>query len=95
MTHFVLSRCSIPTADRPTPKLSVVVPAFNAQELPAETHRRLRAACVAAVGSDFKIVYVDDGSRDRNWSMLSALASSDNNVVAVGLSSNFGHQRGA
>ena len=90
MTHFVLPRLPAPPA--PPPSLSVVVPVFNEQEVLAETHRRLRAACIEAAGDDFEIVYVDDGSRDRTWSMLGDIAATDAHVVAVGLSRNFGHQ---
>lgn len=92
MSNFVLPRLSAAHQSRPAPRLSVVVPAFNEQEVIAETHRRLRAACVAVVGGDFEIVYVDDGSRDRTWAMLNDIAAQDANVVAVGLSRNFGHQ---
>ncbi len=92
MTLIVLPKSIVPAAARPTPSLSVVVPAYNEQEVLAETHRRLLDACTAVVGEDFEIVYVDDGSRDRTWVMLAALAEQDRHVVAVGLSRNFGHQ---
>ncbi|MBL0028275.1 MAG: glycosyltransferase family 2 protein [Rhodanobacteraceae bacterium] len=92
MPHFVLPRLSAVHTARALPRLSVVVPAFNEEAVIAETHRRLRAACADVVGEDFEIVFVDDGSRDRTWAMLGALAAEDANVVAVGLSRNFGHQ---
>ena len=75
-----------------TPRLSVVVPAYNEEEVMAESHRRLRAACSAVCDDDFEIIYVDDGSRDHTWPMLSELADQDPRVVAVALSRNFGHQ---
>ena len=75
-----------------TPRLSVVVPAYNKEEVVAESHRRLRAACSAVCGYDFQIIYVDDGSRDQTWSILSQLADDDRCVVAVALSRSFGHQ---
>lgn len=92
MSNFVLPRLPAAHQSRPAPRLSVVVPAFNEQEVIAETHRRLRAACASVVGEDFEIVYVNDGSRDRTWALLNELAAQDANVVAVGLSRNFGHQ---
>jgi glycosyltransferase involved in cell wall biosynthesis len=92
MSNFVLPRLPAAHQSRPAPRLSVVVPAYNEQEVIAETHRRLRAACASVVGEDFEIVYVNDGSRDRTWAMLNELAAQDANVVAVGLSRNFGHQ---
>ncbi len=75
-----------------TVRLSVVVPCFNEEAVLDETHRRLTAACRSSVGASYEIVYVDDGSRDRTWSMLSALSETDANVVSVSLSRNFGHQ---
>lgn len=78
--------------DLPTLRLSVVVPCFNEEAVLDETHRRLSAACRAVVGNRYEIVYVDDGSRDGTWPMLSALSDADANVVAVCLSRNFGHQ---
>lgn len=79
-------------ADAPHPRLSVVVPCYNEEAVIDETHRRLTSACTAVVGDDYEIVYVDDGSRDATWPMLSALSARDGNVVAVSLSRNFGHQ---
>jgi polyisoprenyl-phosphate glycosyltransferase len=91
MSHFVLP--VLPAAfGRRAPRLSVVVPAYNEEAVITETHRRLHAACVAVVGEDFEIVYVNDGSRDRTWALLSEIAARDVNVVAVELSRNFGHQ---
>lgn len=76
----------------PAPQLSVVVPVFNEDAVLAETHRRLRAACQQAVGEGFELIYVDDGSRDRSWSLLADFAAADPHVVAASLSRNFGHQ---
>ena len=74
------------------PRLSVVVPVYNEEEVMAESHRRLHAACSAVCEEDFEIIYVDDGSLDRTWPILSQLADDDSCVVAVALSRNFGHQ---
>lgn len=82
----------LPRDDRPRPRVSVVVPCFNEEEVLAETVRRLTHACVAAVGADYEIVFVDDGSRDRTWPLLQAFAAADAHLVAVSLSRNFGHQ---
>jgi polyisoprenyl-phosphate glycosyltransferase len=83
---------ALPRDDSPRPRVSVVVPCFNEEEVIAESARRLGAACVAAVGEDYEIVFVDDGSRDRTWPLLQALAQADRHIVAVSLSRNFGHQ---
>jgi dolichol-phosphate mannosyltransferase len=82
----------LPRDDRPRPRVSVVVPCFNEEEVLAETVRRLADACTAAVGTDYEIVFVDDGSRDQTWPLLQAFAAADAHLVAVSLSRNFGHQ---
>jgi glycosyltransferase involved in cell wall biosynthesis len=74
-----------------------VVPCFNEEEVLCETARRLLAlletmtAC-GQVGADSQVVFVDDGSRDRTWGMIEALASSDHRVGGLKLSRNRGHQ---
>jgi glycosyltransferase involved in cell wall biosynthesis len=83
---------TLPRDDRPRPRVSVVVPCFNEEEVIAETVRRLGVACRDAVGDDYEIVFIDDGSRDRTWPLLQGIAQADPNVVALSLSRNFGHQ---
>jgi dolichol-phosphate mannosyltransferase len=55
-------------------------------------HARLGAAARAAVGEDYEIVLVNDGSRDNSWTMMRAIAAADPHAVAVNLSRNHGHQ---
>jgi dolichol-phosphate mannosyltransferase len=74
------------------PDLSIVVPCFNEEACLNALYERLTAAARAAVGADYEIVLVDDGSRDRSWSMMRGLAERDVHVVAVNLSRNHGHQ---
>jgi dolichol-phosphate mannosyltransferase len=72
--------------------LSIVVPCFNEEGCLAALHARLGAAARAAVGEDYEIVFVNDGSRDNSWTMMRAIAVADPHVVAVNLSRNHGHQ---
>jgi glycosyltransferase involved in cell wall biosynthesis len=77
--------------------LSIVVPCFNEQEALPETARQLlalRSRLVAAgkIENDSRVVFVDDGSRDRTWSMIEEYAASGLPVVGVKLSRNRGHQ---
>ena len=55
-------------------------------------HERLSAAARKAVGDDYEIVLVNDGSRDGSWPIMQQLAAEDPHVVAVNLSRNHGHQ---
>ena len=72
--------------------LSIVVPCFNEQECLPTLHSRLTAAARAAVGEDYELVLVNDGSKDTTWAMMRDLAAGDPRLVAVDLSRNHGHQ---
>jgi polyisoprenyl-phosphate glycosyltransferase len=72
--------------------LSIVVPCFNEEECLTALHQRLTKAARAAAGDDYELVLVNDGSRDRTWDMMRALAAKDERLVAVNLSRNHGHQ---
>jgi dolichol-phosphate mannosyltransferase len=72
--------------------LSIVVPCFNEEACLDELHLRLSAAAREAVGEDYELVLVNDGSRDASWTMMQRLAEKDARVVALNLSRNHGHQ---
>jgi len=72
--------------------LSIVVPCFNEEACLRALYDRLTASARAAVGSDYEIVLVNDGSRDRTWTMMRQLAAEDPHLLALNLSRNHGHQ---
>jgi polyisoprenyl-phosphate glycosyltransferase len=72
--------------------LSVVVPCFNEEACLSVLHERLKSAALQAVGDDFEIVLINDGSRDGSWPMMQRLVREDPHVVAINLSRNHGHQ---
>jgi dolichol-phosphate mannosyltransferase len=72
--------------------LSIVVPCYNEEGCLAELHRRVSTAARVAVGSDYEIVFVNDGSRDASWELMKMLAAEDRHLVAINLSRNHGHQ---
>jgi dolichol-phosphate mannosyltransferase len=74
------------------PALSIVVPCYNEEACLAHLHARLSTAARQVAGEAYEIVLVNDGSRDRSWEMMRALADGDARVVAVNLSRNHGHQ---
>jgi len=75
-----------------SPALSVVVPCYNDGEGLAEFHRQATVAFTAVVGSDYEIIFVNDGSRDGTAGVMARLAADDPRVVAIDLTRNFGHQ---
>ena len=72
-------------------KLSLVIPVFNEQEVMPESFRRTKAA-MDEMGYTYEIIYVDDGSRDGTWEILSQIAAENAQVKALRFSRNFGHQ---
>jgi dolichol-phosphate mannosyltransferase len=74
------------------PSLSVVVPCFNEAAVLEELRNRLVPVCNEAVGNNFEIVLVDDGSTDATRRILERFHAEDPHFVAVMLSRNHGHQ---
>jgi len=71
--------------------LSVVLPIYNEAEVIPELGRRLRGV-LEATGTDFEAIFVDDGSTDRSYELLSRLHDEDRRFKVLRLSRNFGHQ---
>ena len=74
------------------PALSIVVPCYNEEGCLEMLHARVSAAARAAVGDDYELVFVNDGSRDGTWALMQRLAAGDPRLVAINLSRNHGHQ---
>jgi polyisoprenyl-phosphate glycosyltransferase len=74
--------------------LSIVLPAFNEQEVLPETYAHFSAMrdTLARLDVDYELIFVDDGSRDGTPQLLDELAQRDDGVRAVHLTRNFGHQ---
>lgn len=78
-------------------RLSIVVPCYNEQEVIGETVQQLRRLldelCEGGrIAADSEIVLVDDGSRDRTWTIVRDLHRQDGRVRGIKLSGNRGHQ---
>jgi len=78
-------------------KLGVVVPCYNEEEVLPEAARRLtalvgRLVSAGKISDDSRIVFVDDGSRDRTWEIIEQLAAANRHVSGIKLSRNRGHQ---
>lgn len=71
--------------------LSAVVPLLNEQESLPELYRRLTDT-LTALGLEYELRLVNDGSTDRTRGLLDALARSDSRVKPLHLTRNFGHQ---
>ncbi len=79
------------------PVLYIVVPCYNEEEVLPETAKRLKAklsdlVSAEKVSDDSRILFVDDGSKDRTWDMIREYHESDDHFSGVKLSRNRGHQ---
>ena len=77
--------------------LYVVVPCYNEEEVLPETAKRLKQKMEALmqagkISARSKVVFVNDGSKDGTWALISQLHEQDKLFSGVNLSRNRGHQ---
>ena len=77
--------------------LYVVVPCFNEEEVLGETSARLKEKLSSLIKSnviddDSKVLFVDDGSKDKTWEIIKKLHEEDSIFSGIKLSHNRGHQ---
>jgi glycosyltransferase involved in cell wall biosynthesis len=78
-------------------RLFCVIPCYNEQEVLPETSTRILAKLRELISKnkisdDSRIVFVNDGSRDSTWEIISSLHESDPHFQGVNLANNVGHQ---
>ena len=79
------------------PTLYIVVPCYNEEEVLPETSKRLKAKLeslmhAGKISRRSKVMFVNDGSKDRTWELIGELHQSDQMFTGVNLSRNRGHQ---
>lgn len=72
-------------------RLSVVLPAYNEEQMLAKTCRTLKKILDLAE-INYELVIVDDGSTDQTWKIIDETAEKDRNVTGVHFSRNFGKE---
>jgi polyisoprenyl-phosphate glycosyltransferase len=82
---------------RPATTISIVVPCFNEEAVLRQTYASLsalreRLLAHGAISGRSEIVFVDDGSRDGTWDIISGWVQEGEPVLGVKLSRNCGHQ---
>ena len=70
--------------------ISVVVPVHDEEESLAALHGELDAVFADGARGPVEFIFVDDGSRDGSWAVLTALARRDPRVRAIRFRRNFG-----
>lgn len=71
--------------------LSIIIPAYNEQEVLGEFYARLTAVLENAA-LEYELIFVNDGSRDGTLPLLEKMSESDSRVVVIDLSRNFGKE---
>lgn len=77
--------------------LYLVIPCYNEEEVLHETSKRLYEKISTmiknnTISKDSKIMFVNDGSKDRTWGIIEELHEKDKMFSGVNLSRNKGHQ---
>lgn len=77
--------------------LTIVVPCYNEEAVLEETSKRLLGLLDGMlergkISGESGVYFVDDGSRDRTWTIVTELAAADARVHGLKLSRNCGHQ---
>lgn len=73
------------------PSLSIIVPCFNEEDVLPQLFQRL-AGALSCCTSDYEVVCVDDGSKDRTWLLLQSQHEKDPRWRVLSFARNFGHQ---
>ena len=71
--------------------LTIVLAVYNEQDALPLLHARLRKT-LDGLDLTTRVLYVDDGSRDRSWDVLRQIARDDPRVALLRLSRNFGKE---
>lgn len=70
-------------------ELSIIVPIYNEEESVNALHESITAA-MAGSGIEYELILVDDGSSDRSFMLLKAIAAEDAKVKVIRFRRNFG-----
>ena len=73
-------------------KISIIIPAYNEEEVAQECYNRLEEVLNKLNNYENEIIFINDGSKDKTLEILTKLANQNENVKIVSFSRNFGHQ---
>ena len=72
------------------PVYSVVIPAYNEEEVIEESYLRI-SKVMEAMQESYELIFVDDGSRDNTARIIAGFTENDSNVRLISFTRNFGH----
>ena len=79
------------------PSLYIIVPCYNEQEVlpitaPLFRKKLLQLIADGKISDESRVLFVNDGSKDRTWELIRAMAEKEEHILGVCLSRNRGHQ---
>ena len=75
-------------------KLSIVIPFYNEENMIQKMYDALVAEINKITKAEFEIIFINDGSKDRTFEKMLAIADSDSRVKYISFSRNFGKEAG-
>ena len=83
--------------NRTQPILYIVIPCYNEQEVlpitaPLFLQKINDLAAAGKISPESRVLFVNDGSKDRTWEIINGLAAADEHYVGICQSRNRGHQ---
>lgn len=77
--------------------LYIVLPSYNEEAVLCETSRQLlqlmkKMRADSLVSPQSRIVFVDDGSKDKTWEIIDRLSDDYKDIIGIKLAKNVGHQ---
>lgn len=73
-------------------KISILIPAYNEQEVLRHLYERLNKLAGETPNYDFEFLFVNDGSRDNTLEMIKQYARADHRIAYINLTRNFGKE---
>ena len=83
--------------NRTQPILYIVIPCYNEQEVlpitaPLFLQKINDLSAAGKISPDSRVLFVNDGSKDKTWEIIQALAAADEHYLGISQSRNRGHQ---
>ena len=83
--------------DRKQPKLYIIVPCYNEQEVlpitsPQFLGKLTSLAAAGRISEESRVLFVNDGSSDNTWAIIKSLARQNEHFIGISQSRNRGHQ---
>lgn len=73
-------------------RLNIIVPSYNEQDVLEKFYSRIKDVMVHLENVSYKIIFVDDGSKDKTLELIKKMAAGNQNIKYVSFSRNFGKE---